>query len=118
MMRLIFLIPMLMRFVRIPRVSKTLYVVWRLTFDRRVPLLLRLLVPASIIYLFTPIARLAYLGPIGFIVVLLLAVWLLLNLTPRHVIESHTGEAKREEGDPKRVVEGRYQMMDEESSPQ
>ena len=117
MMRLIFLIPLLMRFIRLPRVSKTLYLVWRLTFDRRVPLLLRLLVPTSAVYLFFPIARVPYLGPIGFIVVLLLAVWVLLNFAPRHVIESHTGDVKREEGDPKRVVEGRYQMMDEENSP-
>ena len=112
MWRLIFLLLYLMR---IPAVSRTLYLVAKLTFDGRVPLLLRLLVPASIVYFVTPIARLPFLGPIGFIIVLLLAIWLLLNLAPRHVIESHTGNVRKEERDPKRVVEGSYHMVDEEN---
>ncbi len=112
MWRLIFLIPYLIRF---PKVSRTIYLVWRLIFDRRVPWLLRLLVPASIVYFVTPIARLPFIGPIGFIIVLLLAVWLLLNLAPRHVIDSHTGNVRREERDPKRVVEGRYKVVDEDT---
>ena len=73
----------------IPRFVKTGYVVWKLLFDSRVPLLLRLLVPASLIYFVHPISRLPYLGPIGFLVLLFLASFILLNLAPRDVVEGY-----------------------------
>ena len=46
----------------IPRVARTVRLVWKLIFDSRVPLLLRLLVPGSLVYFLTPFARLPYVG--------------------------------------------------------
>lgn len=122
MWRLIYLLPLLIRIIRIPRVSRTLNLVWRLTFDRRVPLLLRMLVPAAIVYLFVPFGLIPdyvpYAGLLDDLLFLALAVFLLLNFAPRYVKESYTGEVRREERDPKRVVEGRYHVVDEERPPQ
>ena len=106
----------------IPRLVRTAYLVWKLTFDHRVPLLLKLLVPASLIYLVTPFSRLPYgVGLVGFLMLLSLAVFILINFAPRNVVESYapwrarstTGSSSRRE-DPSKVVEGSYHLMDDQ----
>ena len=102
----------------IPRLARTVYLAWKLVLDSRVPLLLRLLLPASLIYLATPPARLPYVGPVGFVLVLALAVYLLVNLAPRHVVEGHApwmtprGSGEGSQRDTSRVVEGSYRVVD------
>ena len=104
----------------ISRVVRMVYLAWKLTLDHRVPLLLKLLVPASILYFVTPLARVPYVGPAGYLFVLWVAVSILFNLAPRGVVESYApwrasrkaGSASKE--DPSRVVEGSYRLLDDE----
>ena len=102
----------------LPRLVRTAYVVWKLMFDTRVPLLLKLLLPATL--LIFPIARVPLLGLVGFVLLLSFAVFLLLNLSPRHVVESYAPWRARNatphdgQQDPSRVVEGNYSLLDEE----
>ncbi len=103
-----------------PRFARVVYLVWKLTFDGRVNLLLRLLVPATLIYFVTPVSRVPFIGLAGYLLVLSLAVFILLNLAPRNVIESHApGQAggsssKRSEPDPSKIVEGSYHVVDDD----
>lgn len=102
----------------IPRLVRTAYVVWKLMLDSRVPLFLKLLLPATLLVF--PFARVPLLGLAGFVLLLSLAVFLLLNLSPRHVVEGYAPWRTRErtadhrEQDPSRVVEGNYSLVDEE----
>ena len=106
----------------IPRLARRVYLAWKLTFDRRVPLLLKLLAPATLIYIFTPFSRVPYAGPAGFIFLLSLAIWALVKFAPRDVVESYAPWMARErtasdrKQDSSRVVEGKYHMVDEEES--
>ena len=106
----------------IPRVVRTAYLVWKLSFDRRVPLLLRLLTPATLIYFVHPLSRIPIAGLIGYLVILGLAVLLLLNLAPKHVVESYApwrvkphppGEGNRSSAN---VVEGTGHVLDEDEA--
>lgn len=107
----------------IPRLVRTVYVVWKLTFDHRVPLLLKLLVPATLLYFVLPLSRLPYVGLAGYLVLLSFAIFLLLNLSPRDVVYGYapwrakqrpsTGSGEKHSS---RVVEGSYEVVDEEES--
>ena len=107
----------------IPPVARRVYLVWKLTFDSRVPLLLRLLVPASMV-ISLPILRVPLAGPVGYVLVLLVAVWALFNLAPRHVVESYAPwrargrTEERSKKDSSQVVEGRYHLVDDEEPTQ
>ncbi len=102
------------------RVKRMGYLVWKLSFEPRVPLLFKLFVPVSLLYLLTPLVRIPILGPIGFLVFLGLAVWLLVNLSPRYVVEGYapwrvrSGEQGRGGQGSARVVEGKYELQDDE----
>ena len=104
----------------IPRLVRTVYLAWKLTFDRRVPLLLKLLVPGALVLL-PWFLRFPYIGLPGYVLVVALAVLILLNLSPRYVVESHapwrasggTGRARSDKEGP-RVVEGTYHVLEEE----
>ena len=105
----------------IPRLGRVAYVVWNLTFNRRVPLLLRLLIPLSLLYFIFPFSRLHFVGMAGYLIVLSLAAYLLINLSPREVVESYapwrarSREARESnERDSSRVVDSSYRMVDEE----
>ena len=107
----------------IPRMARTAYLVWKLILDNRVPLLLRLLVPATLIYFVTPFARVPYIGLVGYLLVFLFAVWILLSLAPRNVVGSYApwmtrgrAEESSSKKDSSRVVEGSYRLPDEEDS--
>ena len=107
----------------IPRMTRVAYLVWKLSFDSRVPLLLRLLVPATLAYFATPFSRIPYVGLAGYIPVLSLAIFILLNLAPPQVVESYAPwRARRRtthpsEKDPSKVVEGSSRLVDEEEPP-
>ena len=104
----------------IPRITRVAYLVWKLSLDSRVPLLLRLLVPATLVYFATPFSRFPYVGLAGYIPVLSLAIFFLLNLAPPRVVESHAPWRARQrtthssEKDPSRIVEGSSRLVDEE----
>ena len=56
--------------VILPRLVRTVYAVWKLSMDKRVNFLLRLLIPATLIYFLTPFSRLPLIGFAGYFVVL------------------------------------------------
>jgi hypothetical protein len=123
-MRLI-LVPIILYLVPriLPRVLRTGYLVWKLAFDRRVSLFLKLMLPATLIYFLTPIFRIPMAGPLGYLVVLLFAVWLFINLSPQNVVAEYapwrakdgpTGNdhGQGPSGDPSKVVDGSYRVVD------
>ncbi len=102
----------------IPSLVRRVYLVWKLMFDRRVPLLLKLLLPASLLII--PFARVPLLAVTGFVLLLSLAAFLLVNLAPQDVVEGYAPWRARRRGphpgekDSGRVVEGNYSLVDEE----
>ena len=103
----------------IPRVVRGVYLVWKLVLDSRVPILLKLILPAPLLYLATPIARILPLAAAGLIVLVPLAMWVFVSLAPRHVVEHHApwrarGEPRQRPEDRSKVVEGTYHVVDEE----
>jgi uncharacterized membrane protein YkvA (DUF1232 family) len=106
------LLPGIIRFVRL---------VWRLSFDKRVPLALRLLLPLAILYALSPVDfirdRVPVVGRFDDLVVLVLAVLLLTKLAPRHVVDEHLGRPRAsnrpEDRDPSKVVDGSARLIDD-----
>ena len=106
----------------LPPILRFLRLVWRLTFDKRVPIFLRMLVPLAVVYIvlpfdfvpdkFGPIAR------VDDIIVLGLAVLFLTKLAPKHVIDELTGSSLKgdrpEDKDPSKVVDGSARIVDDD----
>ncbi|MEK7806769.1 MAG: DUF1232 domain-containing protein [Chloroflexota bacterium] len=116
-------IPLLFLFVPrlLPRIIRFVRLVWRLTFDKRVPLALRLLLPLAILYAFSPVDfirdRVPVVGRFDDVIVLVLAVLLLTKLAPRHVVDEHLGRPRAsnrpEDRDPSKVVDGSARLIDD-----
>ena len=106
------LLPSIIRFVRL---------VWRLTFDRRVHLVLRALVPLAVLYTISPFDLLKdtvpILGRFDDLLVIGLALLLLTKLAPQHVVDEHLGKQpisdRPEDRDPSQVVDGSGHLIDE-----
>jgi uncharacterized membrane protein YkvA (DUF1232 family) len=113
-------------FFLIPRIGPSIFrflrLIWRLSFDKRVPLFLRVLLPLAIVYFLLPIDlipdTMGYLGRFDDLIILALAVLLLTKLSPRHVVNEHTGvqraKDKPEEKDPSKIVDGSAHLVDED----
>ena len=116
--------PLLMMFGPrlLPPLIKYVLLVWRLIFDRRVSLILRLLVPMSILYFLSPwdlvSDRFGLISKIDDLLVFALALLLLIKLSPRYVVNEHLGitplEDRPQERDPDKVVDGSSRPVDEE----
>ena len=103
--------------------------VYRLMLDPRVPLRLKALVPAALIYLVSPIDLLPDIVPllthIDDAVVLLLAVGLFLSKAPREVILEHirgtrldsASDGSSDETPKPTVIEGSYHYVDDADEP-
>ena len=106
------LLPHLVRFGRM---------VWRLSFDRRVPLVLRLLLPLAIMYAISPIDlirdRIPYLGRFDDLIFIALALLFLVKLSPKDVVDEHNGVVPKsdrpEDKDPDNVVDGTGGVIDD-----
>ncbi len=108
------ILPPVIRFVRL---------VWRLTWDKRVPIFLRALVPLAIVYVLSPLDLLPDrrapfgLARIDDLIVLGLAVLLLTKLSPQRVVDEHLGKPVKsnrpEDKDPSKVVDGSSKLIDE-----
>tara|TARA_B100001013_G_scaffold250399_1_gene155613 strand:+ start:100 stop:501 length:402 start_codon:yes stop_codon:yes gene_type:complete len=118
------LIPKLMPRL-IPKAFLYLRLSWKLTFDRRVNLLVRSLIPLALIYFVWPWRpfnlvpdQLAYLGKLDDAVVLGLSLLLLIKLSPKHIVEEHMGTGPKtnrpEDTNPSNVVDGSAKFIDEE----
>lgn len=105
-------LPPLIRFARL---------VWRLTWDKRVPIALRVLLPLAIVYALSPLDlirdRVPVIGRFDDLVILGLALLLLTKLAPQRVIDEHMGKPplsnRPEDKDPSKVVDSTSKLIDE-----
>ena len=106
------LLPGIIRFARL---------VWRLIRDKRVPLVLRALVPLAILYALSPLDlirdRVPVVGRFDDLIVLGFALLFLVKLAPQHVLDEHSGKPRisdrPEDKDPSKVVDGSSKLIDE-----
>ena len=104
----------------LPKVIKYLGLIWKLTFDRRVNIILRALVPLALVYAIVPTDlvkdQIPIIGRFDDIIVLGLAALLLIKLAPQHVVNGHLGiepiSLRPEDDDPSSVVDGSSRPID------
>jgi uncharacterized membrane protein YkvA (DUF1232 family) len=109
MLRLVF---MLMRFPAVVRL------VTRLMGDRRVPLWLKLIIPAGVVYFILPIDAVRdivpVIGRIDDVLVLVGSVLAFLLLAPKEIVSEHLGTGQGpDSGDGPGVIDGEYHVVDE-----
>ncbi len=117
------LYPLLMTLIprMLPQVLRYLKLIWKLSFDRRVNIILRSLIPLALIYIVSPFDlvrdRLPIIGRIDDLLVLGVATLLLIKLSPKHVIDEHLGREpisdRPEDRDPSKVVDGSARFVDD-----
>ena len=117
-------VPLLLFFAPrfLPHALRYARLVWRLSFDKRVPLFLRLLLPAAIIYAVSPLDlvkdTVPILGRFDDVIFIALALLLLVKLSPREVVDEHNGvippSNRPEDKDPDKVVDGTSRVVDDE----
>ena len=106
----------------LPRVFRFVRLVWRLTFDKRVSIFLRALVPLAILYILSPIDlipdRVPIIGRFDDLIILGLAALFLTKLAPSHIVDEHldrTPPSERpEDKDPSKIVDGSSRLIDDE----
>ena len=114
---LFFLAPRLL-----PKVIKFVVLVWRLTFDKRVSIFLRMLVPLAIVYVISPVDllrdRVPIIGRFDDLIVFGLALLFLTKLASPTVVGEHMGVEPKsdrpEDKDPESVVDGTSRLIDDE----
>ena len=100
--------------------------VFRLMLDRRVPLRLKLILPAALVYLALPFDVipdiLPALGRIDDLLVIIGALVIFLGLAPREVVAEHARGGGQGAGDEhaakpdEQVIEGEYRLVDEDEN--
>ena len=107
----------------LPKIFKFGRLVWRLTFDKRVSIFLRALVPLALLYIISPIDlirdRLPYgIGRFDDLFVMGLALLFLTKLAPPEIVKEHTdgipSSDRPEDKDPAKVVDGSSRLIDDE----
>ena len=106
----------------LPKAMKFARLVWRLTFDKRVSIFLRALVPIALLYVISPYDilrdRIPILGRFDDLIILGLALLFLTKLAPANVVDEHMDrvpESNRpEDKDPEKVVDGSSRLIDDE----
>jgi len=106
----------------LPKAMKFARLVWRLTFDKRVSIFLRALVPLALLYVISPYDilkdRIPILGRFDDLIILGLALLFLTKLAPPNVVDEHMDrvpESNRpEDKDPEKVVDGSSRLIDDE----
>ncbi len=107
----------------LPKIFKFARLVWRLTFDKRVSIFLRALVPLAILYAISPIDlikdRLPYgVGRFDDLIIMGLALLFLTKLTPPEIVDEHMDRIPKsdrpEDKDPEKVVDGKSRLIDDE----
>lgn len=102
--------------------------VTRLMMDRRVPLRLKLILPAALVYLISPVDVLPdivpVLGRVDDVLVLLISLAMFLGMAPKDIVMEHMRNPRRG-GDPpgrssksdQTVIEGEYHVVDDGDEP-
>ena len=106
----------------LPKVIKFAVLVWRLTFDKRVSIFLRMLVPLAIVYVISPVDllrdRVPIIGRFDDLIVFGLALLLLTKLASPAIVDEHMGVEPKsdrpEDKDPESVVDGTSRLIDDE----
>ena len=106
----------------LPKAMKFARLVWRLTFDKRVSIFLRAVVPIALLYVISPYDilkdRIPIIGRFDDLIVLGLALLFLTKLAPPNVVDEHMDrvpESNRpEDKDPEKVVDGSSRLIDDE----
>lgn len=106
----------------LPKAMKFARLVWRLTFDKRVSIFLRALVPIALLYVISPYDilrdRIPIVGRFDDLIILGLALLFLTKLAPPNVVDEHMDrvpESNRpEDKDPEKVVDGSSRLIDDE----
>ena len=106
----------------LPKAMKFARLVWRLTFDKRVSIFLRALVPIALLYVISPYDilrdRIPMIGRFDDLIILGLALLFLTKLAPPNVVDEHMDrvpESNRpEDKDPEKVVDGSSRLIDDE----
>ena len=117
-------IPLLLFFAPrfMPHILRFARLVWRLTFDKRVPLFLRLLLPLAILYAVSPFDlvkdTIPILGRFDDLIFIAMALLLLVKLSPKDVVDEHNGVIPKsdrpEDKDPDKVVDGTGRIIDDQ----
>ena len=106
----------------LPKAMKFARLVWRLTFDKRVSIFLRALVPIALLYVISPYDilrdRIPIVGRFDDLIILGLALLFLTKMAPPNVVDEHMDrvpESNRpEDKDPEKVVDGSSRLIDDE----
>ncbi len=106
----------------LPKVMKFARLVWRLTFDKRVSIFLRALVPLALIYIISPYDilrdRIPVLGRFDDLIIMGFALLFLTKLAPPNIVDEHmdrvTESERPEDKDPEKVVDGSSRLIDDE----
>ena len=106
----------------LPKAMKFARLVWRLTFDKRVSIFLRALVPIALLYVISPYDilrdRIPIIGRFDDLIILGLALLFLTKMAPPNVVDEHMDrvpESNRpEDKDPEKVVDGSSRLIDDE----
>ncbi len=106
----------------LPKLIKFGRLVWRLTFDKRVSIFLRALVPIALIYIISPYDilrdRIPVLGRFDDLIIMGLALLFLTKLAPPNIVDEHmdrvTESERPEDKDPEKVVDGSSRLIDDE----
>ncbi|MEC9238124.1 MAG: YkvA family protein [Chloroflexota bacterium] len=106
----------------LPKAMKFARLVWRLTFDKRVSIFLRAVVPIALLYVISPYDilrdRIPIVGRFDDLIILGLALLFLTKMAPPNVVDEHMDrvpESNRpEDKDPEKVVDGSSRLIDDE----
>ncbi len=112
-------------FGALAQIVRTVRLAWRLTLDPRVPTFPKIIIPAAIIYVLSPIDLLPDfilgLGQLDDIAVLIFSVRFFIEMCPPDIVEEHrraiaiskarSGEAQEN------IVEGSYRVMSDDDQP-
>jgi len=105
----------------LPRIIRYFMLVWRLSCDKRVNIIVRSLVPLALVYFIIPTDfvkdQVPIVGRFDDIIVLGLALLLLVKLSPKPIVDQHLGvrpgSNRPEDQDPSNVVDGVSRIIDE-----
>jgi uncharacterized membrane protein YkvA (DUF1232 family) len=98
------------------QIIRYVVLVWRITFDKRVNIILRLLAPLALVYFLIPTDlirdRVPIIGRIDDFIVLGLTLLSLVNLSPKDIVDEHLGNRARDQGS-SQVIDGSVRFIDE-----
>lgn len=106
----------------IAQLIRTLELVWRLLNDARVSLVPKLIIPAALVYVISPIDVLPDvilgLGQLDDLGIIALALALFIEFCPRAIVEEHrraiAAQADPPQAKPEEVIDGSYRVVDDQ----